>query len=76
MKNHDHLIVSMFGLDALALIGLLSLSAGAALAIWGAALWPAYVGIGLTTVALVSRYLVTRKLRPSLTAPRQPLRLR
>jgi hypothetical protein len=45
MKNHNHLVVSMFGLDALALIGLLILSVGAALAISGAVLWSAYAGM-------------------------------
>ena len=71
----DRLVLAMFGFDALVLIGLVTLAVGTALAIFSAAWWPAYVGVGVVIVAVVSRYLVTRKLRPIVAARPQRLRL-
>ena len=71
----DRLVLAMFGLDALVLIGLVTSAVGTALGISGAVWWPAYLGAGVAVVALVGRHVVTRKLRPNLSARRRQLRL-
>ena len=66
MQRPDRLIVSMFGLDALALIGLLIVAGSIAVAlIDSAVLWLACVGAAVTLAAIVGRNVVTRKLRPA-----------
>lgn len=65
MQRPDRLIISMFGLDALALIGLLILVGSVAIALVDSPiLWIACIGAAITLVAVAGRNLVVRKLRP------------
>ena len=65
MQRPDRLMVSMFGLDALALIGLLILLGSIAAALLGSAVfWLTCIGSAVTAAALAGRNLVVRKLRP------------
>jgi hypothetical protein len=65
MQRPDRLIVSMFGLDALALVGLLILLGSSVFALLGSAVfWLACTGAAVTVAALAARNLVVRRLRP------------
>ena len=65
MQRPDRLIVSMFGFDALALIGLLIVLGSIAFALLDSAVfWPACIGAAVTVAAIAGRNLVVRKLRP------------
>ena len=55
----------MFGLDALALIGLLIVAGSIAVALIDSAVfWVACLGAAVTLAAIAGRNLVVRKLRP------------
>jgi hypothetical protein len=65
MQRPDRVLVSLFGLDALALIGLLILAAAIAIAVADSAVfWLACLGAAVTVAAVAGRYLIVRKLRP------------
>jgi hypothetical protein len=65
MQRPDRLIVSMFGFDALALVGLLITAGSIAFALLDSAVfWLACIGAAVTLAAVVGRGLVARKLRP------------
>lgn len=65
MQRPDRLIVSMFGLDALALIGLLIMAGSVAIALVDSPIfWLICIGAAITFVAVTGRNLVARKLRP------------
>ncbi len=70
MQRPDRLMVSMFGLDALAVVGLLILLGSIAFALLGSAVfWLACIGAAVTVAAIAGRNLVVRKLRPVRPAP-------
>jgi hypothetical protein len=65
MQRPDRLIVSMFGFDALALIGLLIVLGSIAFALLDSAVfWLACIGTAVTAAAIAGRNVVVRKLRP------------
>jgi hypothetical protein len=65
MQRPDRVLASWFGLDALALMGLLILAAAIAIAVVESAVfWLACLGAAVTVAAVAGRSLVIRKLRP------------
>jgi hypothetical protein len=65
MRRPDRLIVSLLGLDVLALAGALVVTASIAIALLDSRVfWLACIGSAVTIAAVAGRGLVARKLRP------------